>query len=152
MGFYDGRFFHFSQPQWLKISRNGWRVQASKTIPTWTSPPEQSLPWWRHQMETVSALLAFCAGSQRCPVNSPHKGQWRGALKFSLFCDWMSSCVNNREAGDLRRHHAHYDVSVMASMIQIQILIGLFDIRLFYKIKHGLIHTFFIWHLFPIHG
>ena len=39
------------------------------------------LPWWRHQMETFSALLALC-GIYRSPVNSPHKGQWRGALIF----------------------------------------------------------------------
>ena len=36
--------------------------------------------WGRHQMETFSALLANCAGNS--PVNSPHKGQWRGALVF----------------------------------------------------------------------
>ena len=38
------------------------------------------------------------------------KGQWRGALMFPLICDWINGWVNNREAGDLRRHHAHYDV------------------------------------------
>ena len=43
-------------------------------------------PWWRHQIETFSALLAICAGIHRSPVNSPHKGQWRGALMFSLIC------------------------------------------------------------------
>ena len=41
-------------------------------------------PWWRHQMETFSALLAICAGNSPVPVNSPHKGLWRGALMFSL--------------------------------------------------------------------
>ena len=46
-------------------------------------------------------------------VNSPHKGQWRGALMFSLICAWINSWVNNREAGDFRRHRAHYDVTVM---------------------------------------
>ena len=40
------------------------------------------LPWWRHQMETFSALLALCAGNSPVPVNSPHKGWWRGALFF----------------------------------------------------------------------
>ena len=49
----------------------------------------------------------------RWPVNSPHKGQWRGALTFSLICAWINCWVNNGEAGDLRRHHAHYDVMVM---------------------------------------
>ena len=42
----------------------------------------------------------------------PHKGQWRGALMFSLICAWINACVNNRETGDLRRHRAHYDVIV----------------------------------------
>ena len=69
-------------------------------------------PWWRHQMETSSALLAICAGP-RSPVNSPHKGQWRGALMFSLICVWINGWVNNRETGDLRRYRAHYDVTVM---------------------------------------
>ena len=41
------------------------------------------------------------------------KGQWRGALMFSLNCAWVNGWVNNREAGDLRRHRAHYDVIVM---------------------------------------
>ena len=40
--------------------------------------------WWRHQMETFSALLAICAGNS--PVPSPHKGQWHGAMMFSLIC------------------------------------------------------------------
>ena len=42
-------------------------------------------------------------------VNSPHKGQWRGALMFSLICAPMNGWVNNHEAGDLRRHRCHYD-------------------------------------------
>ena len=67
--------------------------------------------WWCHRMETFSALLAICAGNSL--VNSPHKGKWRGALMFSLICPWMNDWVNNREAGDLRRHRTHYDVTVM---------------------------------------
>ena len=62
-------------------------------------------------METFSVLLAFCA------ENSPaHKGQWRGALMFSLICTWINSWVNNPEAGDLRRHRTHCDVSVMSHL------------------------------------
>ena len=78
-----------------------------KTV--WNAP----YAWWRHQMETFSALLAFCAGNSPVPVNSPHKGQWRGALMFPLICAWINDWVNNREAGDLRRHRGHYDVNVM---------------------------------------
>ena len=55
----------------------------------------------------------FVRGIHRSPVNSPHKGQWRGALMFSLICAWINDWVNNREAGDLRRNRVHYDVSVM---------------------------------------
>ena len=33
---------------------------------------------------------------------------------FSLICAWINGWVNNREAGDLRRHRAHYDVIVMS--------------------------------------
>ena len=74
---------------------------------------DEVLSWWRHQMETFSALLAICAGNSPVPVNSPHKGQWRGALMFSSICAWISGWVNNREAGDLRRYRTHYDVIVM---------------------------------------
>ena len=42
----------------------------------------------------------------RSPVNSPHKGQWTRALMFSLIWAWINGWVNNREAGDLRRHYA----------------------------------------------
>ena len=52
-------------------------------------------------------------GIHRSSVNSPHKGQWRGALMFSLICTWINGWANNREAGDLRPHSAHYDVTVM---------------------------------------
>ena len=51
------------------------------------------------------------------PVNSPHKGQWRRALMFSLICAWINDWVNNGEAGDLRRNRAHYDVIVMQTEI-----------------------------------
>ena len=70
---------------------------------------------WRHQMETFSASLAICAGNHRSSVNSTHKGQWRGALMFSVICSWINGLVNNREAGDLRRHRPHYDVNATAS-------------------------------------
>ena len=69
--------------------------------------------WWRHQMEAFSALLAIVRGSHRSPVISPHKGQWRGSLMFSLICVWINGWVNNGDAGDLRRHRSHYDVTVM---------------------------------------
>ena len=55
----------------------------------------------------------FVREIHRSPVNFPHKGQWRGALMFSLICVWINDWVNNREAVDLRRYRAHSDVIVM---------------------------------------
>ena len=55
----------------------------------------------------------FVRGIHRSPVNSPHKGQWRGALMLSLICIWINGWVNNREAGDFRSFRADYDVTVM---------------------------------------
>ena len=48
-------------------------------------------------------------------MNSPHKGQWRGALMFSLIWTWTNGWVNNRDAGDLRCHRAHYDITAIKS-------------------------------------
>ena len=64
---------------------------------------------WKH----FPRYWPFVRRIHRSPVNSPHKGQWRGALMFSLICTRINDWVNNREAGDLRRHQAHCDVIVM---------------------------------------
>ena len=61
---------------------------------------------WKH----FPRYWPFVRGIHRSPMTSPHKGQWRGALMFSLICVWINGWVNNHEAGDLRRHCAHYDV------------------------------------------
>ena len=53
------------------------------------------ISWWRHQMETFSALLAI------------------RAFMFSLICARTNGWVNTGEAGDLRRHRAHYGVIIM---------------------------------------
>ena len=59
---------------------------------------DMTLTWWRHHMETFSALLAICAGNSPVPCEF-HKGQWRGALMFSLVCGWINGWVNNCEWG-----------------------------------------------------
>ena len=72
---------------------------------------------WKH----VQRCWPFVRGIHRSPVNSPHKGQWRGALTFSLICAWINRWVNNGEDGDLRRYRTHYDVIVMiADMVSWQ--------------------------------
>ena len=64
---------------------------------------------WKH----FPRYWSFVRGIHRWPVNSPHKGQWHGTLVFSLTYTRIHGWVNNREAGDLRRHRSHYDVNLM---------------------------------------
>ena len=49
-----------------------------------------------------SRFWPLVRGIHRSPVNSPHIGQWRGALMFSLICAWANGWVNNRGAADLK--------------------------------------------------
>ena len=71
------------------------------------------ITWWHHQVENLPCYWPFVREIHQLSINSPHKGQWHGALMFSLICAWINGWVNNGEAGDLRRHWAHYDVTVM---------------------------------------
>ena len=41
---------------------------------------------WKH----FPRYWPFVRGIHRSPVNSPHKGQWRGALMFTLSCVWIN--------------------------------------------------------------
>ena len=63
---------------------------------------------WKH----FPCYWPFVRGIRRSPVNSHYKGQWRGALMFSLIGAWINGWAINREADDLRRYRAHYDVIV----------------------------------------
>ena len=51
---------------------------------------------WKH----FPCYWPFVRGIHRSRVNSPHKGQWLGALMFSLICAWINGWANNREAGE----------------------------------------------------
>ena len=91
--------------RWYRSDYFG-KYSVSKLIRADGGPLGYNTPYailWRHPMETFSALLAICTGN----VNSPYKGQWRRTLMFSLICAWINGLVNNRKAGDLRRHRAH---------------------------------------------
>ena len=58
----------------------------------------------------IFRVTDLCEGNS--PVNSPHKGQWGGALVFSLIYVWANGWVNNRDAGELRRHWAYYAITL----------------------------------------
>ena len=65
-------------------------------------PQHDDVIKWKH----FPRYWQFLRGIHRSPVNSPHNGQWRGALIFSSICAWSAP-------GDLRRHRTHYDVTIM---------------------------------------
>ena len=70
----------------LHVANKWWVRIVPDSDFTLTSNKLKHLSWWRHQMETFSTLLAICAGK------SLDKGQWHGALMFSLICahKWLS--------------------------------------------------------------
>ena len=113
------------------LSRAGaklWKLHENSASMCWLT-----VPWWpycivnliiiwptrvaRHddviKWEHFPRYWPFARGIHRWPVNSPSKGQWRGALMFSLIGAWINGWVNNREAGVLRHCCAHYDVAAM---------------------------------------
>ena len=55
----------------------------------------------------------FVRGIHQWPMDFPQQCQWHGAMMFSLICAWTNGWANNWDAGDLRCHWAHYDVTVM---------------------------------------
>ena len=81
--------------------------------------PEQT--WWNYddviKWKHFPRYWPFVRGIRRSPVTSPHKHQLRRPLMFSLTCARTNGWVNNRYAGDLRRHRANYDVTVMKKYI-----------------------------------
>ena len=93
-------------------------ARATVSISLYVSPYPMNVPGWLEKHDDVikwkhfPRYWPFVRGIHRSPVNSPHKGQWRGALMFSLICARINDWVNNREAGDLRRRRAHYDATV----------------------------------------
>ena len=68
-----------------------------------------------HGMMTSSNGNIFRVTGHLCGEFTGDKGQWGGALVFPLICARINSWVSNREASDLRRHRAQYDVIVMGT-------------------------------------
>ena len=95
---------HYSYNCYEKISRLGCRP-----FKLW----HYDVIKWKHFPRCWPCVL----GIHRPPVNAPHKSQWRRALMFSFICAWINGWVNNGEAGDLIRHGAHYDVTVIKKLV-----------------------------------
>ena len=89
--------------------KNVFEKAFINTYYVWIEKKHDDVIEWKH----FPRHWPFVWGIHRWLVNSPHKGQGRGALMLSLICAWTNGWVNNGEAGDLRRHRAHYDVTVL---------------------------------------
>ena len=96
---------------------------------------------WRNRHDEVThwkhfpRYWPFVRGIHRSLVNSPHKGQWRGTLMFSLIWAWINGWVINGEAGDLRHHRVHYDVIVMRNHIFSNAIVKKINLALLHSIE-----------------
>ena len=63
------------------------------------------LTWWRLYMGTFSASLGTGEFTSQKPVVR--------SFDVFLICTWTNCSANNRDTGDLRRHCAHFDVTVV---------------------------------------
>ena len=93
------------------FSIGDWSHYGNVLYMSWAGTAHDDVIKWKH----FPRYWPFVQGIRRSPVISPHKGQWRGGFMFPLTCDWINGWVSNHDAGDLRRHRAHYDVTVMWS-------------------------------------
>ena len=84
-----------------------WRIWLYWFIPSHNK--HDDVLKWKYFMRSWT----FVRGIHRSPIDNPYKGQWRGALMFSLICAWTNGWANNRHADDLRCHRPHYDATVM---------------------------------------
>ena len=107
------------------IYQNWWAVEIERTGSSCHNKAQfhqchDDVIKWRH----FPRYWPFVRGIHRSTVNPPPpppppapthppKDQWRGALWFSLICAWTNAWANNRGVGDLRRHRAHYDITLM---------------------------------------
>ena len=135
------RWFRYVESQ--QCVKTSWQLKKEDWPLTWGLPPWwpslELLPWypmfrlsyWKSFYDCMGTIYGyrfhddvikwkhiprywpFVRGIHRWLVNPPPKVQWHEALVFSLICVWINGWVNNREAGDLERYRAHYDVIVM---------------------------------------
>ena len=85
-----------------------------------------NVSWWRHQIKWkyFPCYWPFVWGIHRSTVNSPHKGQWRGALMFSLICalnKWLSKQSwgwwFETSSCSLRRHYTPHTTKLLGGIL-----------------------------------
>ena len=96
---------------WLPSGRGGGYVGASRPLPIWNEDRihHDDVIKWKY----FPRYWPFVRGIHRQSLDSPHKGQWRGALVFSLMCAWKNGSAKTRDDDYFSCHRAHYDVTVL---------------------------------------
>ena len=69
-------------------------------------------------METFSTLLALYEGNSPVSGEFPSQRPVTQSFDFFFIYAWTNGWVNNRDAGDLRCHCAHCDITVMLKSYQ----------------------------------
>ena len=114
--------FHFNQTNlcFVFILQN---YQIDSAILLWNKSIHYVVICFEGKSKCILTFMPWKHFPRYCPVvrgihwshmDSPHKGQRRGALRFSLICTWTNNWENNRYIGDLTSYHAHFDVTVMS--------------------------------------
>ena len=107
---------------WVFIMQFGLKFWESicTFVSTWDSFTNIFCPSYAYKisMMTSSNGEIFCVTGPLCGEFTVHR--WIPLTKasdaelwfFSLICAWTKNWVNNGDAGDLRRHYTHYEVTV----------------------------------------
>ena len=137
------KFFPRLRPTtYLILSKFGRSICCGKTSSLQTSQGERQ----GHGVSITSSngnifrvtgpLCGEFTGTRWIPCT---KASDTGALMFSLICTSINGWVNNGEAGDLRHHHAHYDVNVMQRSSSIQNQHGCYTVSLIHHIPNEMV-------------
>ena len=105
-----------------RVAQNLWRVHTPfkrirmrRVVRDMGNNGPMMTPLNENILRVTGHLCGEFAGPRWIPRK---KGQWRGALMFSVICVWINGWLNNREAGDLRCYRTHYDVIVMTCIAE----------------------------------
>ena len=111
--------------QWQLDSPHRGPLTHGITRPQWVNTVPVKSPWRILVKSMITMMMSsngnvFHVTGHLCREFSSQ--QWIPCTKasdtvmFYLICTWRNGCVNNREAGDLKCQHVHYDVTIMLTI------------------------------------
>ena len=107
-------FAYLARDPWIGVVRSLSNTQRTIWNMVRSSSEHDDVITWKHFPRYWPFVIVRVI--HWSPVDFPHKGQWYGALRFSLIYVQTNGWANNRDAGVLRPHRVYYDVTVMKSM------------------------------------